>query len=615
MRRISLFFTALILVITVKAQDLIQDNKVEVIYCSEFKITKTLKEIAKEHPQFQEFTKQTRKESEDKKYRRPYKERKNFNALPIGEDPANQKIMGSRQAQTILANWEGIATSSYPPDPTGAAGTNHFVQAVNSSYQIFSKTGSSVAGPYTLGSLLFNSNEGDPIVLYDKYADRWVITEFKSVGWSSGKVLFAISKTNDPTGQYYTYQFTSPQFPDYPKFSIWSDGYYMTSNQSNQKVFVFERDSMLAGVATSRSIYKTFTPPTDDGFFCPLSADADGQLPPAGTPCPIFTYEDDAWGGTSVDRINIYNMSVNWAATPTATITLAAQLPTQAFDASYNSNWNDIAQPGTSTKLDGIGGVFTFRAQYRRWTGYNTVVLNKGVKVNTSTGQRSLRWYELRQNTTTGEWTIYQQSTFAPDHLNRWVGSIAMDDNGSIGLAYSVSGSADTYPSIAFTGRLASDSLNTMTFAEQMVISGNSSQTSNNRYGDYSHTSIDPVDGTIFWHTGEYVYNGEPATRIFSFKLPNSNIGIAENINEVKFSAFSNNGEIKLKINNLPNNNELMVDLFDIKGRLIEAKKLYPLSNALETSFSSYTLSKGTYLIRIGNLNSNFQKVTKVILD
>ncbi len=614
MRKVSLIFIALLLIINVKAQNSKQDNKVEIIYCSDFRITKTLKEIAESQPAYQSVLKQIRKESEDKKYRLPYKTKKNANALPLNEDPANQKTMGSRQAQTLLASWEGILTSSYPPDPSGAAGINHYVQAVNSSYQIFSKTGSNIGGPYTLGSLLFNSNEGDPIVLYDKYADRWVITEFKSVGWSAGKVLFAISKTNDPTGQYYTYQYSSPQFPDYPKFSIWSDGYYMTSNQSSQKVFVFERDSMLAGVSTARGFYKTFTP-TTDGFFCPLPADADGQLPPAGTPCPIFTYEDDAWGGTSVDRINIYNMSVSWGTTPTATITLAAQLPTQAFDASYNSSWQDIAQPGTNMKLDGIGGVFTFRAQYRRWTGYNTVVLNKGVKIDATSGQRSIRWYELRQNTTTGEWSIYQQSTFAPDNLNRWVGSIAMDDNGSIGLAYSVSGSSNVYPSIAYTGRLASDSLNTMTFAEQIVISGNSSQTSNNRYGDYSHTSLDPVDGTIFWHTGEYIYDGEPATRIFSFKFPVNNIGVNETQNALSFTAYNSNGEIKLKINNLPNNNELIVDLFDIKGNFIEGKKLFPVSNKLETSFNSFGLSKGTYLLRIGNVNSNFQKVTKIIID
>jgi hypothetical protein len=598
------------LIVSIKAQ--INNDKAEIIVCSEFHITKRFSEIAENLPEYQKVFNQPRKESEDKKNRKAYMGKSNVNSLPLKEDPIAQKTMGSRQSQTLLASWEGLSGLSYPPDPSGAAGPNHYVQAVNSSYQIFSKTGGSVigGGPFTLGSLLFGSNDGDPIVLYDKYADRWVITEFKTVG---RKVLFAISKTSDPTGQYYTYSYTSPQFPDYQKFSIWADGYYMTSNQSNQKVFVFERDSMLAGVPTSRALNKTFSPPTDNAFFCPLPADADGQLPPAGTPCYIFSYEDDGWGSGYVDRINIYKMSVVWGTTPTATIAVEAQLPTQPFDASYNQNWDDISQPVTTTKLDGIGGVFTYRAQYRRWTGYNSVVLNNPVMVNTTTGQRSIRWYELRQNSTTNQWSIYQQSTYAPDDLNRWVGSIAMDDNGSISLAYSVSNS-NVYPGLRYTGRLATDSLNTMTFAEQIVAVGNSAQTSNNRYGDYSHTALDPVDGTIFWHTGEYILNGEPATKIYSFKFPASTVGIKESSNSLSFIASNHGDEIRINIMNLPNNKELIIDLFDINGRFVNGKKINPTENTVETSFSNQGLAKGTYLVRIGNNNTNFQKVTKVII-
>ncbi len=591
------------------------DNKVEVIVCSDFKITKRLQEIADSLPAYKELIKEFKKESEDRKNRIPYFAKKNSNALPLVEDPAVQKKMGTRQSQGIIDSWDGLSGLATPPDPTGAAGTDYYVQAVNSSYQIFTKTGGNVTGggPFTLGSLLFGSNDGDPIVLYDKYADRWIITEFKVFG---KRVLFAVSVTNDPTGQYYTYQFTSPQFPDYQKFSIWSDGYYMTSNQTSQKVFVFERDSMLAGVSTSRSIYKTFTPPKSTGFFCPLPADADGQLPPAGTPCPIFSYEDDGWGTTFSDRINVFEMSVDWGATPTATIDLVAQLPTQAFDGSYDQNWNDISQPGTSQKLDGIGGVFTFRAQYRRWTGYNTVVLNKGVKVNTTTGQRSIRWYELRQNTTTGEWSIYQQSTYAPDELNRWVGSIAMDDNGSISLAYSVSDAVSVYPSIRYTGRLANDPLNEMTFAEVTVVEGNSSQTSNNRFGDYSHTALDPVDGTLFWHTGEYIKNGQPATRIFSFRLPANNVSISDNLKEKEqLNVYFNGNEININANSLPYNKEINVDLFDISGKLIEGKIINVVNNTLSTYFNAQYLKKGTYLVRIGYNNTSFQKVAKVLVN
>jgi hypothetical protein len=167
---------------------------------------------------------------------------------------------------------------------------------------------------------------------------------------------------------------------------------------------------MLAGSATAKSVVVSFNPPDGGGFFCPLAADADGNggLPAAGTPCPIVSYSDNAWGGGLVDGIQIYQMSVNWVATtPTASISFVSALPTSSFDASYNASWNDISQPGTTQKLDGIGGILNYRAQFRKWNGYNSVVMNWAVKINST--QRSIMWAEIRQNQTSGIWSVYQQ--------------------------------------------------------------------------------------------------------------------------------------------------------------------------------------------------------------
>src|SRR5262249_45186247 len=148
-----------------------------------------------------------------------------------------------------------------------------------------------------------------------------------------------------------------------------------------------------------------------------------------------------AWGGGQIDGVKIWNMSVNWAsATPTATVSGPVVIATSSFDASYDSNWDDISQPGTSQKLDGIGGVCIFRAQWRSWVGYNTVVLDWGVKLSTT--QRSLKWVELRQDQSTGTWSLYQEGIYSPDASSRWIGSMAMDDNGSIALCYTKSSSA-----------------------------------------------------------------------------------------------------------------------------------------------------------------------------
>lgn len=473
-----------------------------------------------------------------------------------GNDPAIiQTKEGDKPSGGTKANWAGIGTGGmYPYDPSGAAGPNHYVQAVNATtYKIYNKTTGASMGTGQIGSLWSpaTANDGDPIIMYDRFADRWFVSQF---GTSGNKIYIAISVTGDPTGSYYTYTFTSPQFPDYLKFSIWHDGYYMTSNQS-QKVFAFERSVMLTG-GTARSIYKTFSPPQGSGFFVPMPGDADGTTMPSSGGCPIFSYEDNGWGGSFADQINIYQMNTTWGTTPAATITAATGSPlnTNPFDASYNASWNDITQPVTSQKLDGIGGILQYRAQFRVWPTYNSVVLNWPVKISAT--ERGIMWAELRQ--TGGTWSIHQQGIYDPDAYSRWVGSIAMDDQGNIALCYAKSGTNPTnvYPSLAYTGRLSTDPLGQMTFAETVAIAGTGYQSGVNRFGDYAQTTLDP-DGVTFWHTGMYMGGSSGAnagrTRIYSFQLSstvNAGVTIASNDSDnsictgtsVTFTATPTNG-------------------------------------------------------------------------
>lgn len=501
-----------------------------VIYCESFMVSRPLKELLKENPVSEKKIARTnmRKvsgESKDRKHREPQK----FPLLEKGEgnfgnDPSFIQIEnGTRPAPSTKLNINGVNNGSYPHDPSGAASTTHYIQAVNATtVRIVNKTTGATISSFNMGTLwpTATPNDGDPIVMYDRFADRWFLAQFGSTG---NKIYIAVSATNDPQGSWYCYTFSSPAFPDYLKFSIWQDGYYMTSNQTAQKVFAFERTAMLAGNASARSVYASFNPLDGGGFFCPLPTDADGigGLPASGTPCPIMSYSDNAWGGGAIDGIQIYQMAVNWVpTTPTATITFVSAVATSAFDASYNSSWNDISQPGTTQKLDGIGGVLQYRAQFTKWSGYNSVVLNWPVKISTT--QRSIMWAELRQNQTTSAWSVYQQGIYTPDTYNRWMGSIAMDDLGNIALCYAKSGSSTIYPGLYYTGRLANDPLNTMTIAEATAVAGILSQTTGiNRYGDYAHTALDP-DGITFWHTGEWLggTSGNPKkTRIYSFQL------------------------------------------------------------------------------------------------
>ncbi len=505
-------------------------NKTHIIHCSEFNITKPLHDIVAEHPVVENKI-YSFSEYPDEKGRpvQTFPLTVEKDGAKYGCEPSIiQKKIEKSSSKGLLRSWAGQTASGFRPfDPSGAVSSNHYIQMINATtYQIYDKSNGNIILTGTLGDLWTPStgDAGDPIVLFDKAADRWFLSQFDD---SSNDIHIAISQTNDPTGSWYTYTFTSPDFPDYLKFSAWQDGYYMTANYA-QKIFAFNRTKMLAGDGTAEAVYQSFTPP-QSGFFVPLPADAsDGIMPGAGTPCPIFSYSDDGWGGGNIDAVNIYNASVNWSGTPSMTVTSAGSLPTDAFDGSYDSGWDDIPQPGTTQKLDGIGGCLMYRAQWKNFGSYNSVVLSWAVKVSTS--QRGIFWCELRQDNSSGNWSIYQQGIYAPGTDYYWMSSAAMNNAGDIALCYAKANSTDTYMSLAYTGRYASDALGQMTIAETVVQAGASSQTGVNRDGDYAQTCLDP-DGYTFWHTGEYMKAGGSAgTRVYAFR-------ISEPYNPNKFTA------------------------------------------------------------------------------
>ena len=451
----------------------------------------------------------------------------NSDAYPHGNDPISQKEQGQQFNKAPIQNWEGISNVGFPPDPSGAAGPNHYVQMVNSKIEIFDKTGNSLWGPNALTSIL-SSNSGDPIVMYDRFADRWFLS-----GFGTGNSLsFAVSQTSDPMGAYFTWQFSMTSLPDYPKYGLWHDGYYLTANKSGADCFVLERDSMLIGDAGAQMISMTIPnlttgAGTETGaFHSVIPSHTDFTMPATSEKMNLFYFQDDAWAGVTQDEIKIWEVDVDWNTTSNSSVTEIQTLTTTAFDSQFNSLWKDIEQPGTSQRLDGIPGAFMYRAQFTEWGTHNTVMLNHTVDVD-ATNHAGIRWYELRE--VGGVWSIYQESTYTPDNESRWLGSISMDYEGNIGLAYAVSGST-VHPSIRYTGRYANDVLNTMTLAEENIVTGTGVQTGV-RYGDYAHLSVDPDDDATFWYTCEYISAGVATTRIASFKIANDfndDVGVIE---------------------------------------------------------------------------------------
>lgn len=448
-------------------------------------------------------------------------------------DSTWQKQMGGKAVMAPIVNVEGSNNTSgvAPPDTQGDVGPNHYVQMVNLVTQIFNKSGASVWGPQP-SSVFWDgfagswtgTNDGDPIVLYDQQADRWLVSQFAvNTNDNTQWELIAISTTGDPTGSYYRYAFQFTDMPDYPKIGIWPDGYYMSANRfginypysyKGTYAAVYDRTAMLAGNSSAQMILFSNGTSTSAPYSM-LPSDCDGSFPSMGTP-NYFCFDNDNDTYWSADRVKVWAFYADWTTPSNSTFTQSASLTPASFNSSFSGSYA-IDQPGTTQDLGTLADRMMFRAQYRTFSGHQSIVLSR--TVNLGNDHAGVRWYELR-NTGSG-WSIYQQGTYAPDGNSRWMSSVAMNGNGDIALGYSVSGSS-TYPSIRYSGRLAGDALGTMTIAESSIFSGTASQTGIGRWGDYSMMSVDPSDDQTFWYTQEYSSGGWSwRTRIASFQFTN----------------------------------------------------------------------------------------------
>jgi hypothetical protein len=431
-----------------------------------------------------------------------------------------------------------------PPDPNGDVGPTQVVQMVNTVWAVYSKTGQRLLGPLSLASIWDGfentdcaDNSGDPIVLYDQLANRWILTQFTT----AGPVFFncvAVSTTPDATGAYFRYAFsTGLNFPDYPKYGVWPNAYFLATREFDPQdnfagigAYALERNKMLDGNPKARAV-SFLTPPGDtpwitgDGW---LPSDLDGnRRPPAGSPNYfVGTQDDQGPYGAPFDAINIFQFFVSWSAHPTARFFQSAQIPVAEFDTAFPcvppGSRNCIPQPDTAQRIDSltIRQRPIWRLAYRNFGDHESLVTNQSVQARP--GIAGVRWYEIRRP---GDHpAVVQQGTFSPaDGVNRWMGSIAQDENGNLALGYSVS-SETVFPGIRFTGRLQGDPAGQMTLGEGVIVNGGGSQTSPAaRWGDYTSMSVDPRDDCTFWYVNEYYQTTSARgwqTRIASFRLP-----------------------------------------------------------------------------------------------
>ena len=461
---------------------------------------------------------------------------------PGGPDPLVSEPIAATPAPS--SSFDGISDDDnaailggrvVPPDTEGDVGLTYYVQAVNLMLAVYRKSdGVRVFGPVATRSLWAGfggkcqtDNDGDPIVLYDDAADRWMVSQFAVGG--DGHQCIAISTTSDPTGSYYRYDFlVSPgRTNDYPKMGVWPDGYYLSYNEftsgfQGAVAVAFERDKMLLGQPAQMVKFGPLACGTECPFAIQPSHFDGGTAPPAGSPNTfIMAWDDETWGsGASSDGYRLWDFTVSWTSPGSSTFLSKPQVNAAEFDSEMcNFSRACIVQPSPGERLDPFAQATMYRAQYRNFGTYEAIAISHTVDV-TGRSVGGIRWAELRD--TGAGWFLYQTGTVSPTSDTRWMPSIAMDKQGNIAVGYSVS-SRQVKPSVRYVTRSAGDPLGTMGTEVTLVTGAGVQQSSSNRWGDYSAMSLDPSDSCTFWYTQEYYANNgsfDFKTRIGSFKVP-----------------------------------------------------------------------------------------------
>ena len=445
-------------------------------------------------------------------------------------DPALQTEVLPEVGVNQGVSFDGIGSNGWiPSDSNLAVGPNVIATIVNTYLSIYDKTGTLLSGPTNLptlfapiGGLCGTEYIVDPIVLYDRPADRWVVAGIGDNYSGSYGECIAVSTTNDPTGSYSLYFFSfGSTLNDYDKLSVWAtasnSAYLATYNLFPQNgsdsadLCGFDRAKMLAG--NSKAAMLCQTTPTTEGSYLP--SDMDGPTTPAdGTPGLFLT-----WQNNNPGQLYLRSLKLDFASGK-ATMSNPTTINVANDNLSCGVGFGTcVPQPGTSQQLDTLGDRLMYRFAIRHFADHDRAVVSHAVE---NGNQVAVRWYEIYDPA--GNVTLNQQGTFAPDTTFRWMSSVAEDQSADIALGYSAS-SSSVYPAVRFTGRVPGDPAGSME-SEASIIEGSGSQTGGtyaNRWGDYTAMQVDPSDDCTFWYVDEYLqangyYNW--STRIGSFVFP-----------------------------------------------------------------------------------------------
>lgn len=444
---------------------------------------------------------------------------------PRGQDPVVQETyLPAIHTTTVLA-FDAVREdqqNAQVPDTNGAVGDSQFVEITNFDYAVYDKTGNVILAPTNTNTIFSGfggrcqgTDPGDPVVIWDKLADRWVVTYFNYEG--NYALCIAVSTSDDATGSYNRYEYDYSSLPDYPKYSVWPDAYYGSSNIDGgaAEPCAYDRSAMLSG---NTAAVVCFTP---DNVSSLLPSDLDGSTaPPNEAPNHYLQL------GNTSNLLQEYDFHVDFVHTNKSTFSGPNNITVSNFGEACGGFNNCIPQPSPGEEVEGLGDRLMFRLAYRNFGDHEALVAAHNVAPNgNSTAQSAERWYELRATPPGSSFSLYQSGTYQNKSESLWMGSAAMDKNGDIALGMSASSGAKD-PSVWYTGRLAADKLGKLE-KPTVAAKGTAVETGDSqRWGDYSSMSVDPTDDCTFWYSQMY-YNkkdggkasGDWDTRIVAFKF------------------------------------------------------------------------------------------------
>lgn len=461
-----------------------------------------------------------------------------INVGNIGNIPANSSVVDRHDTDTAIArtsvaqmpppslsfdglsNFDNIPVYNaflLPPDTIGDVGPNHYVQAVNSLVRIFDKSGNALTPPFrmsqlfaSLGTTCSTFDSGEPIVLYDPLADRWLLSQY-CYNAPPFRQMIAISKTGDPTGAYFAYEFVMPniRINDFAKIGVWPDGYYMSTEEftgsdfSGTGMFAFDREKMLVGDPAASYIY--FNRPSTStirlGNLIP--ADLDGlRPPPIGAPNIFVGYSATEYGDAQ-DAVRLFDFHADFINPANSTFTERSESPlaVAAFDPTSPDGRFDITQPAPGERLDANSDRINYRVAYRNFGATDSLIFDQTVRLSITPYRAGVRFYELRR--TGSAFAVTEQSTIGDTDSSRWIASVAADHQGNVAVGYNYV-SDEKKPSLFYTGKLSGEPAGTFRQENGLVEGTGVQKAFGWRWGDYSGMSVDPVDDCTFWMTGEY---------------------------------------------------------------------------------------------------------------